>query len=99
MPDQSALLSRRALFQCAAGAAGATAVLCAEPEPAGAVIKISKRAVAYQDQPNGDKACDKCAQFQPPDACKLVDGAINPRGYCPAFRAGAANGELRAAED
>jgi hypothetical protein len=85
MPDQSALLSRRALFLCAAGAAGATAILCAEPEQAGAVIKISKTAVAYQDQPNGDKACDKCAQFQPPAACKLVDGAISPRGYCQLF--------------
>ena len=85
MPNQSDVLSRRALLQCAAGAAGSAAILFGKPERADAAIKISKTAVAYQDQPNGDKACDKCAQFQPPAACKLVDGAINPQGYCQLF--------------
>jgi hypothetical protein len=85
MAGQSALLSRRALLRCAAGAAGSAAILCGEPDRAGAVIKISKAAVAYQDQPSGDKECRKCAQFQPPASCKLVDGAISPQGYCQLF--------------
>ena len=52
---------------------------------AGAAPKISKTAVAYQDRPDGDKRCDKCAQFQPPDACKMVEGRISPQGSCRIF--------------
>ena len=85
MAEQSGVLSRRALLQHAMGVAGATAILCREPHRAGAAIKISKAAVAYQDQPDGDKECAKCAQFQPPAACKLVDGPISPQGYCRLF--------------
>jgi hypothetical protein len=72
-------------LQGAAGAAGAALILCARPDRAGAVIKISKAAVAYQDQPDGDKECSRCAQFQPPADCKLVDGPISPHGYCRLF--------------
>jgi hypothetical protein len=79
------LLARRSLLQRALGAAGAAAVLCAPPKPAAAAPKISKKAVAYQDQPEGDKRCDKCVQFQPPDACKLVEGTISPQGSCRIF--------------
>jgi hypothetical protein len=85
MAEQSGLLSRRTLLRHAVGAAGATATLCAQPHRAGAAIKISKAAVAYQDQPDGDKECAKCAQFEPPVACKLVDGPISPQGYCRLF--------------
>jgi hypothetical protein len=41
--------------------------------------------VNYQDHPDGDKRCDKCTQFQPPDACKVVDGSISPQGSCRIF--------------
>jgi hypothetical protein len=56
-----------------------------DPTSATAVIKISEAAVAYQDHPNGDKQCSKCAQFQPPSSCKMVDGTISPQGYCRIF--------------
>src|SRR5580693_1038158 len=58
---------------------------CARPNAAIAAIKISQKAVAYQDHPEGDKRCEKCAQFQPPNGCKMVDGTINPQGYCRIF--------------
>jgi len=54
-------------------------------KPATAAPKISKKAVAYQDHPDGDKQCGKCAQFQPPDACKMVEGPISPEGSCRIF--------------
>jgi hypothetical protein len=76
------LLSRRSLLRGAAATAGifgATSNL-AEAQP-----KISKVAVNYQDHPDGDKRCDKCAQFQPPDACKMVEGTISPQGSCRIF--------------
>jgi hypothetical protein len=81
----SALLSRRSLLQGAVGAAGAATILGATPNPAAAAPKISQKAVAYQDHPDGDKRCDKCVQFQPPNACKVVDGTISPQGSCRIF--------------
>ncbi len=78
-------LCRRALLQYAIGAAGGVAICCAPPIPAVAAPKISKKAVAYQDHPDGEKQCVKCAQFQPPDACKMVEGPISPQGSCRIF--------------
>jgi hypothetical protein len=81
----AAALCRRALLQCALGAAGGMAIWCAPPNTATAAPKISKKAVAYQDHPDGDKRCEKCAQFQPPDACKMVEGPVSPQGSCRIF--------------
>jgi len=47
--------------------------------------KASKEAMKYQDKPDGDKHCGNCAQFAPPDGCKVVDGKISPQGYCIAW--------------
>jgi len=85
MIAKSALLCRRAVLQIAAGWAGTAAILAAAPDTANGAPKISKAAVAYQDHPDGDKRCDKCVQFQPPDACKMVEGPINPQGSCRIF--------------
>ena len=88
MPEESrsglAPLSRRSLLQRMAGVAGAT-ILCAPPSLATGAPKISQKAVAYQDHPDGNKRCDKCIQFQPPNACKIVDGTISPQGSCRIF--------------
>ena len=81
----SAPVSRRALLQGGAGTAGAAIILGATPNSASAVVKLSPKVVAYQDHPNGDKRCGKCVQFQPPNACKIVDGAVSPEGYCRFF--------------
>jgi hypothetical protein len=82
-PEQaSAPVSRRSLL---CGAVGATGVLAARLNPALAQPKISKVAVNYQDHPDGDKRCDRCIQYQPPDACKMVEGTISPQGSCRIF--------------
>ena len=78
----SARLCRRSLLGSAIGVVG---ILAATPSPATAQPKISKVAVNYQDHPDGDKRCDKCVQFQPPDACKVVEGVISPQGSCRIF--------------
>ena len=77
-----ARFSRRSLLR---NAVGATGLLAAALNSALAQPKISKVAVNYQDHPDGDKRCDKCIQFQPPDACKVVDGSISPQGSCRIF--------------
>jgi hypothetical protein len=79
------LFSRRALLRGGTTAIGAAAFLGAAAGKSKAQPKISKAAVAYQDHPQGDKRCGRCAQFQPPAACKLVDGAISPQGSCRIF--------------
>ena len=77
-----ARLSRRSLLD---GVIGASGILGATANQTKAQPKISKVAVNYQDHPDGDKRCDKCAQFQPPDACKVVEGSISPQGSCRIF--------------
>jgi hypothetical protein len=72
-------------LQYALVAAGSVTIGNATLNPAAAAPKISKKAVAYQDHPEGDKRCEKCAQFQPPDACKMVEGPISPQGSCRIF--------------
>ena len=84
MPDgrscRSMRIFRRSLLQGAAAG-----ILAVASHPASAQPKISKIAVNYQDHPDGNKRCDKCIQFQPTDACKVVEGTISPQGSCRIF--------------
>jgi hypothetical protein len=82
---RNGLWSRRLLLQMTMGSAGTAVVIAARPDPASAAPKISQAAVAYQDHPQDDKRCGKCLQFQAPDSCKMVDGAISPQGFCRIF--------------
>ena len=70
-------LNRRDLLLAAAGSAPLLALASGPAE-----AKIAQAAVAYQAMPNGDKECDNCNFFVPPNACKTVDGKINPKGWC-----------------
>jgi len=47
-----------------------------------AQAKAPQKTVQYQEKPKGDQQCDKCQHFVAPDSCKLVDGKINPKGWC-----------------
>jgi hypothetical protein len=83
--NRSAPCSRRCLLLGAVAAVSAVTVVDTDPSTAVAALKISQAAVGYQDHPNGDKECRKCVEFQPPSSCKMVDGTINPQGYCRIF--------------
>jgi hypothetical protein len=75
--------SRRRILRRAAIIAGGGAVLSTGLAiPAAAATKMAQKAVGYQDTPMGKSRCDNCVQWQPPAACKLVDGAISPSGWC-----------------
>ena len=65
----------------AAGVAGVTAASSARAEEE----KIAQELVQYQNTPKDGQECDKCAQWVDPDACKIVAGKINPKGYCVAY--------------
>ena len=84
MPDgpshRSMRIFRRSVLQVAAAG-----IIAAGSYRVSAQPKISKIAVNYQDHPDGNKRCDKCVQFQPRDACKVVEGTISPQGCCRIF--------------
>ena len=54
---------------------------------AGAQTKIAPKLVQYQEKPKGPQECDNCLQFVAPAGCKLVDGKINPKGWCQLYAA------------
>lgn len=75
--------SRRAVLKAGLGLAAAG--LAGTAVAAGAPAKIAPNLVQYQDHPKDGHQCSLCAQFQPPNACNLVDGKISPTGWCAAF--------------
>ncbi len=82
--------TRRTLLKSAALLAAAFPWLAAAGI-AMAQAKASKASMKYQDKPNGGKDCESCLQFVPGPSrtangtCKVVEGAISPRGWCTAF--------------
>lgn len=81
-----AKFSRRALLESTALVIG-VAVTCGLPHEAAAQEKVAKTEAKYQVQPKGQQRCEICLQFQPPNSCKLVEGAIYPKGWCQFFAA------------
>jgi hypothetical protein len=66
-------------------AALSAAALAAAIPQASARQKISQADAKYQGTPKGDQRCDGCISFQPPNACKFVQGDISPSGWCQLF--------------
>jgi hypothetical protein len=84
----STALSRRAMmrkFGIGAGGVALFATTLSGNRGAVAQTKMAQKVVAYQDTPQGDHRCDNCLQFQPPSSCKIVDGTINPAGWCKVY--------------
>jgi len=82
----SSRLSRRDFLSAAVVGGGAIATIGVATSPAEAA-KMSQKAMSYKPSPNGSQRCDSCANFQAPNACKVVDGAIAPNGWCILYRA------------
>jgi hypothetical protein len=81
-------LTRRVFFgRLTTYAVGATIIRALGPNVAAAQAKVAQSAVAYQDKPKGTQRCEGCTLFQPPSACKVVDGAVSPQGWCSLFSA------------
>lgn len=77
-------ISRRVALSRAAVALGAAAIGTAVSQAA-AQQKINQTDAAYQGTPKGDERCDGCINFQPPNACKFVQGDVNSSGWCQLF--------------
>jgi hypothetical protein len=86
-------MSRRALIGGAAAAAGG-ALAGARARPVAAADddiaeedKIKQVEALYQQAPKGQQRCEICLQFNPPSKCRIVQGPINPKGWCQFFAA------------
>jgi len=77
-------MSRRAALTGTALALGAAATAALVGQAA-AQEKISQALASYQAAPQGDDHCGVCNNFQPPNACKFVQGEITPKGWCQLF--------------
>jgi len=77
-------ISRRVVLTGTALGLGAAAAAVAVSQAA-AQQKISQADAKYQGTPKGDQHCDGCVNFQPPNACKFVQGDISPSGWCQLF--------------
>ena len=49
---------------------------------ADAQAKIAQKLVQYQEKPKGPQECDNCLHFVAPSSCKMVEGKIEPKGWC-----------------
>jgi len=81
---------RRALVRAVA-LAGSSLLVWSAGVPRAAAQKSSKASLSYQEHPHDGKKCGDCRHFtpgsDPSDAgtCALVDGSIQPTGWCTAF--------------
>jgi hypothetical protein len=75
--DATAYVNRRNVLLAAVAAPPVLALRSTSAE-----AKMAQTAVAYQQTPKDGKQCDGCNFFVAPNACKIVDGEINPSGYC-----------------
>ena len=83
MIDENKRASLRSIARTGLGvlAAGAVVPVLAQAQDA----KVAQAAVQYQEMPKDGQECDKCVNWVAPNACKIVEGNINPKGYCIAF--------------
>jgi len=69
----------------------ATIPLLANDRDVFAAGKLAKADAKYQDKPNAGNDCDDCLHFIPGairkaiGTCKVVEGTVDPHGYCIAF--------------
>jgi anaerobic selenocysteine-containing dehydrogenase len=82
--DNNKKISRRTILRGAVVTAAAVPVLLSGMTAAYAKVKQAE--VKYQQTPKDGQKCSDCANFEAPKSCKLVDGEINPEGYCQLFK-------------
>jgi len=85
--ETAAVLSRRAALRKLASTAGGAAIAVtfvsvSRATAADAPAKMAQKDVAYQPTPHQGQACVTCSQFEPPSACKVVEGTISAAGWC-----------------
>lgn len=79
-------MSRRTLLEASLLAAPlAAAMVTLLPAGVRAQQKMAQKLVQYQKTPKNNQKCSTCLHFVAPDSCKLVEGKIDPNGWCSLF--------------
>jgi hypothetical protein len=73
-------VSRRCFLHRSAAVVGGLGLASLVAKEANA--KIAPNLIGYQGSPNAGHDCENCKLFEPPSACKTVDGTISPQGWC-----------------
>ena len=84
MTSRSTSVGRRKLV-CGIIASVSARLMRATVAPANAREKMSKQEAEYQESPKDIRMCATCTLFEPPRACKVVEGDVSPYGWCKAF--------------
>ncbi len=77
--SEDSKLSRRSILKAGLGAIAVSVVGTAHAQ------KMAPSLVMYQPTPKDGHQCDQCAQFVAPNSCNVVEGKIDPKGWCAAF--------------
>lgn len=85
-PEKSVFDGSRRRFLQTGMTLGVTGVVGLTPRHAvAAAAKLSPGEIGYQTSPKGSARCELCVNWQAPNACKVVAGAISPKGWCGLF--------------
>ena len=84
-PSAGTLSRRQILAKSLRVLAVVAALVTVDVAKTDAQQKIAQKLVQYQQTPKKDQKCSGCLHFVPPDGCKLVEGKINPEGWCALF--------------
>ena len=79
--DEIQRTSRRRMVQ---GGLGVIA-LAATAGRARAQEKLAQEIAQYQSMPKDGAKCSACVNWVEPAACKIVEGKIDPNGWCVAY--------------
>ncbi len=86
MEENGRKTSRREILKLGAYGLGAIGAMgLASGANAQVAKKAQQKAVMYQQTPKDGKQCSGCQHFEAPSTCRIVDGEINPNGYCILF--------------
>jgi len=85
MPPARPDRGRRGILGALIAGAGLGLVARARGAAAEELPKVTREAVAYQDQPRNGMACGLCSLFVAPDRCKVLDGTVSRTGWCKLF--------------
>ena len=77
-------MQRRTIIKALGATAGCPALVLRTSQPQ-AADKMTRQQAEYQDTPKDIYSCATCTLFEPPKACKVVEGEVSRDGWCKAF--------------
>ena len=77
--------TRRTAIKTGLGLLAGTAAVATGSRAIAQDLKIAQNLVQYQEGPKDGAKCNLCVNWVEPNACTIVEGKINPAGWCIAY--------------